>query len=497
MANSIVTLFSEQKIAPAGSPSMVASVFAHLATSGLLFVLMRVAVPHIVHVQPQSFSVVRLLNYDPSQSQASAGSEGLEYSANISDAAPSRAGASRPQRRVLPPNPKIKAGPQTILQAHPNHVPPPKHSVIPTVLLTAAHPKITQHIFTPPPRPNPSAPTPHMLTLPNAEIHVADIMLSSTDFPSPDFPIPASTTVPYKLDNPTDDAQIIQTTSPTQHAPSPTSLLALSDLQMVKGNIAIPQTENEVQKTTAKGSMTSGQQYEKPGTASTAKAGRSMVPAQKPNSGDSEQLVSKYNAGSHLPLKGAPGHPNPSQNSSAGDQGLAAATGRQPSTSLNGNGSGGQMSLTPITKSKTGQFGAVIMGNSAEQNFPETANLWTGRNAYTVYINVGTSTNWILQYSLPASSGPANSQATIGAPYPYAILRPNFPPSELNADALLVHGYIDATGKLVNATVEYPPDFGLAKQVLQALAGWQFRPATLNGKPTSVEVLFIIPNQPN
>lgn len=497
MATSIVTLFSEQKIARAGSPSMVASVFAHLAASGMLFVLMKVAVPHIVHVSPQSFSVVRLLNYDPSQSEAISGSEGLQYSANNTAAKKSAGGVARPQRRVLPPNPKIKAGPETILQAHANHVPPPKHSVIPTVLLTAAHPKITQQIFTPPPRPNPSAPTPHMLTLPNAEVHVADIMLSSIQFTSPDFPIPASTTVPYKLDHPTDDAQIVQTTSPTQHAPSPTRLLAISDLQIVKGNIAIPQTENEVQKTATQGSMTSGRQFKTPGTANTAKMGKSVAPAPKSGTGSNEQLASNSNANSDMPLEGTPGRANSSRSSSAGMHGLATATGQQPTTSLSGDGAGNQISFTPIAKAKTGQFGAVIMGNSTEQNFPETADLWTGRNAYTVYINVDTSTNWILQYSLPASAAPANQQAPIGAPYPYEILRPNFPPSELNADALLVHGYINTAGKLIHATVEYPPGFGLAKKVLHALEGWQFRPATLNGKAVTVEVLFIIPNQPD
>jgi hypothetical protein len=77
------------------------------------------------------------------------------------------------------------------------------------------------------------------------------------------------------------------------------------------------------------------------------------------------------------------------------------------------------------------------------------------------------------------------------------MLRPNFASSELNADDLLIHGFINTEGKLVDLTVEFPPGFSLAKLVLKALSQWQFRPATLNGAATRVEILLIIPNPPN
>lgn len=497
MSSSIVTLFSEQKIAQAGSPSMLASVFAHLAASGIFFVLMKVAVPHIIHVSPQDFSVVRILNYNPSTSQASSGDDGLHYLARNTPAIKSAGGRLRPRRRVLPPNPKVKAGPQTILQAHPNHVAPPQHSVIPTVLLTASHPKITEKLFTPPPRPNAAAPTPHLLTLPNEEIHVADLMISSAPFTSNDFPVLPSTTVPYKLDNPTTDAQIVETTSPTQHAPSATQLLSISDLQIVKGDITIPQTEDEVQKTAATGSMTAGEEYKTPGVQSSPQPGTSESPASGTDAGTNGEIASASRADSSNPTKAAPGITIQGQGSLSETNGLSTAAGPQPGTSMSGSVMGNQISFTKIVKSKKGQFGAVLMGDSPEQNFPETADLWAGRNAYTVYINVGTQTNWILQYSLPKSAPAAERQEVLGAPYPYEMLRPNFAPSELNSDALLVHGYITTAGRLIDPTAEYPPGFTLAAKVLHALMQWQFRPAMLNGAPTMVEVLFIIPNHPN
>ncbi len=497
MSSSIVSLFSEQKIAQAGSPSMVASVFAHFGAIGLLFVLMKVAVPHVVHVPPQEFSVVRILNYNPSRSAASSGESGLRYNPDRTQAMKSPGGIPRPRRRVLPPNHKFKKGPETILQAHANHVPPPVHSVIPTVLLTAAHPKITRSVFTPPPHPNPSAPTPQLLTLPNAEVHVADMMVSATAISNPIVVLPAATAVPYKLDNPTTDAEIVETSSPTKEAPTPTRLLAISDLKLVKGNIVIPQTENQVQKTPAKGSLTAGQLYKTPGIGVGNRPGRSALPAQTPGKGTNGKLVAAAKANSSSRMKVARNTATPGENSTAGQVGLAATVNPQPNAAIAANGTGNEITFTHLSKPKTGRFGAVLMGDSSEQEYPETADLWSGRNAYTVYINVGTRTNWILQYSLPKTATPEQLQEPLGAPYPYDLLRPNFAPSELNSEALLVHGFIDKDGKLIHPTVAFPPGFSLAKLVLKALTQWQFRPATLNGAPTEVEVLLIIPNQAN
>jgi hypothetical protein len=498
MSTSILTLFSEQKIAQGASPSMLASVVAHCVTTGLLFVLVKVGVPHVVHVPPQEFSVVRVLTYNPQQDQAApAGNHSMHLQAKNTPGMKSPGGIPRPRRRVLPPNPKIKTGKQTILQAHANHVPPPTHAVIPTVLLTATHPIITEQIFTSPPRPHPAAPKPRLLTLPNAETHVADVMLSAASVTHPILVLPDSTTVPYKLDNPDSDAQIVETSSPTQHAPTPTRLLAISDIQMVKGTIAIPQTENEIQKTAAKGSLTSGKEDKSPGNGSGNQNGPSILRAALTGTGASNQMFKA------IASVGKANHQQPAQEiasahngTSQGSHGLKTADGKVNSQATADSGSGNKISFTRLTKPATGQFGAVLMGDSPEQDFPETADLWSGRNAYTVYVDVGMHTSWILQFSLPKSATPAQLQQYLAAPYPYVILRPNFDPSALNADDLLVHGFISATGKLEKLGVEFPPGFALAKQVLKALEDWQFRPATLNGTPTEVEVLLFIPNHP-
>lgn len=484
MASSIITLFTEQKIVQAGSPSMAVSVVAHFVTLGILLVLVKEAVPHVVHVPPQDFSVVRVLTYQPNRKEAGSSNDGLRYQAKNTHTMKAADGAEQPRQRVLPPNPKYKTGPQTLLQAHANNVPLPKQTVIPTVLLTAAHPVITEKIFTSPPHTDPAAPRPRLLNLPNAETHVADIMLSSTAFTTPHLVLPPSTTVPYQIQHPTVDAQIVETSSPTKEAPTPTRLLAISDLRIIQGAVAIPQAKNEVQKTTSQGSMTSGQEDKTPGAGSGVQRGLSLLKAALADHGTNGTQPGTV-AGTDQP-----GNPSGADGPETGSNSLNA---QAEAATADGN----PISFTHLSKSQTGQFGAILMGDSPQEDFPETADIWNGRNAYTVYVNVNTPTSWILQYSLPKSATPAEQQEQLNAPYPYDLLRPNFPAPELNADALLVHGFINTEGKLVNLSVEFPPDFKLAKLILKALAQWSFRPANLNGNPVEVEVLLIIPNGAN
>ena len=498
MSSRIVTVFSEQKIAQAGSPSMIASVVAHFLTVAILFVLVKLGVPHVVNVPPQELSMVRVLTYNPPNEDAQAGNDGLRYQSHHAPAKKAAGGTLRPQQRLLPSHPKMKTGPQTLLQAHPNKTPPPEHAIIPTVLLTAAHPKITEKIFTSVPHRNPAAPKPTMLTLPNAETHVADILLSSAHFTTTHLVLPPSTTVPYQLRNPTVNAQIVETTSPSQHPPTPTRLFALSDLSAMKGMIAIPQSQNEIQKTAVKGSAIAGLKTLTPSSGVMTRMGLSMLPSNLPDPGTTgKQASADPNAFALSRIHGSSSRSNSKNTSLTANNGLSTLSGTSNAQSPSSNRLGNHISFTHLSRPSTGQFGAVLMGDSPEQDFPETADLWTGRNAYTVYINVGTPTSWILQYSLPKAATPAQLRGTLSAPFPYDMLRPNFASSELNADDLLIHGFINTEGKLVDLTVEFPPGFSLAQRILKALAQWQFRPATLNGAAARVEILLIIPNPPN
>ena len=139
----------------------------------------------------------------------------------------------------------------------------------------------------------------------------------------------------------------------------------------------------------------------------------------------------------------------------------------------------------------------VLLGNSIEEQYPETAGMWSGRLAYTVYLHLGLGKSWILQYSLPRldESAGTGSSGRLTAPWPTDILVPNLPPGYTNADAIIVHGMLNKAGRFENLTVAFPPQFARQQFILDTLKKWVFRPATANGLTAAVEVLLVIPEQ--
>jgi hypothetical protein len=112
--------------------------------------------------------------------------------------------------------------------------------------------------------------------------------------------------------------------------------------------------------------------------------------------------------------------------------------------------------------------------------------------AYTVYLHVGLAKNWILQYSLPAAAD-SGSAARIDPPWPYDMERPELARGDLNGDAIMVHGFVNESGRFERVAIVFPVDFVQTKFVLAALEKWRFRAAMRNGLLTTVEVLLIIP----
>ena len=110
---------------------------------------------------------------------------------------------------------------------------------------------------------------------------------------------------------------------------------------------------------------------------------------------------------------------------------------------------------------------------------------------------MGLAKSWILQYSLPrdADASAGGTVARLDAPWPYNIVRPNLAPGSVDADVLMIHGFIDESGRFQGLSVAFPPAFPRAQFVLDALKQWQFRPAMQDGQPIRVEVLLIIPEE--
>jgi hypothetical protein len=156
-----------------------------------------------------------------------------------------------------------------------------------------------------------------------------------------------------------------------------------------------------------------------------------------------------------------------------------------------GNGSG----VTELRQPVDGQFSAVVVGSSISDRYPETVELWAGRLTYTVYIHVGRTKNWVLQYAVKrdASAGASSSQPN--APWPYLMELPRFAPGDINSNALIVHGLLNVSGQFEALKVLFPSDFSQGQFVLSALERWRFRPARQDGRLVAVEVLLIIPEE--
>jgi len=151
--------------------------------------------------------------------------------------------------------------------------------------------------------------------------------------------------------------------------------------------------------------------------------------------------------------------------------------------------------VSQITLARDGQFGAVVVGAALEDQYPELNEVWRGRMAYTVYLHVGLRRSWTLEYALPseAEAAAAGAVAQLEAPWPFSIVRPNLDPGSIAADALMIHGYVNADGRFEDLEIAFPSGFEKADFVLKSLEQWQFRPAEADGKPQRVEVLLVIP----
>jgi len=179
--------------------------------------------------------------------------------------------------------------------------------------------------------------------------------------------------------------------------------------------------------------------------------------------------------------------------------GFTAGEARDSERSTSGQSDFGQGHTTAhITRSITGQFGAVVVGSSLEDQFPDMPAVWSGRLSYTAYLPVGLAKSWILQYSLPryAEAAAAGKVTHIEAPWPYNIVRPNIAFDSVGADAIMVRGFVNQAGRFEGLTVVFPPQLAQAQFVLSSLAQWQWRPAMQNGQKIKVEVLLIIPEEP-
>ncbi len=126
----------------------------------------------------------------------------------------------------------------------------------------------------------------------------------------------------------------------------------------------------------------------------------------------------------------------------------------------------------------------------------------TGRPIYTVYLPVGGSKEWIMQYCVPRESAQApvargaviqlGNPKSVIAPYPQVTYVPDKKLATTDKH-ILVHGQIDTSGQLQGLRMVGNRE--LASEIIPILSRWKFRPAARDGKPIQVEILLAIPAQ--
>lgn len=374
--------------------------------------------------------------------------------------------------------PKLHVAEHTIVQPD---IPPNQlisKAKLPSLLLWSAQRPKLQLIAPPQPQKLAINNTRPVLTRPTAETHISDVPITSTPFESR-LPMPSpSSASPVVVSGATLGDLLPESSSKSSLQASSAAMLSISDQEMAKGTIALPAVNQ-----TGAGSETGAMRPGKAGNSSQSGKGE-----QNSTGADKGVQLSQGAAGT---TPGPAGARNGNGAANGGNSGKASGTGG----SGGGGGQGTEPTYTRMTLPQNGTYGVVVVGSTLADEFPETSRLWGGRLVYSVYLHVGLSRSWILQYSLPpkvetASAGNPNH---IDAPWPTYIVRPSNSPANVNADALMVHGFVNESGHFESLALVFPSEFTQTKLLLQALEQWKFRPAKHNGQLAKVEVLLIIP----
>lgn len=470
-----ITLFSERPEPSRRPYSFLVSLLLHVCVIGLLYLGLMSAPPVKTPALAQHYDVRHIdLHTIQSQMQRAANS-GFEYPRPPSVKRKLSPGGSATEHPPLRQAVQAPLGPQTLLQPD---IPKPavvtQEIPLPTAVIWDGM-KTSAKNLVPPQLQKPAVSNVEpSVQLPNEEQNIDIIALAPTDIKTETQKIFPSNTSPVVVRGPQPSPPTPITNARGSEQPTPASVMSVSDIQMADGEVTLPPV-NESASSNSLGMPATGQAQD------STQAGQ-LNPAGQP--GETGAGQGSTGAGE-------------TADSGSTTQGDETTTG-QSAFPQGGSRRGNPLSSAHISLPADGQFGAVVVGSSMEEKYPETAPLWSGRLSYTVFLHVGLAKSWILQYSLSRAdnAAAAGNIMHIEAPWPFNIVRPNIPPGTIDADALMVHGFVNQDGRFEALSVLFPPEFTQAQFVLDALAQWQFRPATQNGQNVMVEVLLIIPEEP-
>jgi hypothetical protein len=458
---STTTIFSDHADSSQGSTPFAVSILIHGSALGVLCFGLMYTPPRIVNAPESDRYAVRELDLQsPSHSMHDVSAK--DTSSDTQRSAAAATAETNTMAAQLQAMREIKtagAESRTLLQPEVHRrltlVLDPD---VPSFIIWMPDSAQVKHIVAPfATRPRVAAVTPS-LTTPNNELRAADTAVRSADHDPAVKLILPGTSSPAKRQEPDLTPTTPLTVMQISDKPTPVAVMSLSDLRMTNGVAILPAVNQSA------GSKT--QDGQAPNQANSPSTGHGLADGK---AGETQTGLRERTAALD------------SGSSPRGHDSLSP--GSQPSATL-------------ITLAKNGHFESVVVGASLEDQFPEIEDFWNGRLLYTAYLHVGLSQSWILQYSLPSSdtAAAAGNVARLDSPWPYSIVRPDLAPGSINADALMIKGFISQEGHFELPTLIFPPSFPLAEFVLNCLRQWQFRPAFQNGHPARVEILLIIPD---
>ncbi|HWE86684.1 MAG TPA: hypothetical protein VG267_17200 [Terracidiphilus sp.] len=472
----VTSLFQPQPRVGSGLSPYAISMTLHLAGIALVSWTL-VHFPMIRPIPPSSRFQVRELRLHMPERVPTSNDQLYPHTVEPPAASGAKASRPAPQAEALPqaakniPLPQLPAdlglGKQILLQPQLHlHQQLAEKIPVPNVIMWMPELNRTKIIVpTHPNRPTVSMVQPSVAE-PNQEPEVSNLNLAAADrqpkVPTP----PAASTSPIVQNGPGTMKTAPATTTTSSDQPTPTAVLSVSNLRMPDGVAVLP----PVNETAGQGNA---------GVSAPQSGAVGTKPSQAGGSGTTN------------------GNSSGSSNSAAATGSSAGPATRSPASSSTGAQAANFENVDHIQLPPNGRFGVVVVGASQTEQYPEAGNIWTDRVAYTVYLHVGLPKTWILQYGrLPeAQANGSGSVARLEAPWPYDVFRPNLLAADINADALMVHGVLNASGKLEQLVVAFPEGFPRSSFVVNALSRWQFRPASQDGKPTPVEILLIIPEE--
>lgn len=468
-----ITLFSESRDIDQRSTSFVVSVLFHCFALSLLSFGVMYSPRLDTRAIAERYTV---RNIDLESPEQRAAHSKVKYPGQRKPGPPPKAkqvkpapGKPTPQPPLLRQIAKAQKGPQTLVQPDlPTQLKLTQEVPVPTMVIWSPKNADVKTVVAPQPEKATAADVKPMPDPPNEEVNLSDISISTIAVPAPKLPTLPSTTSPVAIQAPNRVQMAPATVSQPTAQPTPAAIMSLSDLKMAQGTVVLPPV-NETAAADTQGALAPG-------------------PAQDPSApGNSNQ---PGNAGAETSANNAAGQGET-------DAKVNADAPSQPSPDDVGSDQSGQPSATQITLPKDGQFGAVVVGESLDEQYPELSTVWGGRLAYTVFLHVGLARSWILQFSLPRSeeAAAAGTIAQLEAPWPYNIVRPNLAFGPVDGNTIMVHGFVNQTGRFEGLNIVFPPQFPQAQFVLKSLQNWQFRPASQNGQAAKVEVLLIIPQE--